>query len=97
MIIEWLPEADRNRIEQLDYIARDNSLAAIQQDEEIEVQIDSLLRHPLLGRPGRVRGTRELIIARTPFIAVDRVKRSSHIEIIRLLRGAEQWPMRRRT
>ena len=28
LIIDWLPEANRNRIEQLDYIAEDSPLAA---------------------------------------------------------------------
>ena len=44
--IEWLPLASANRFEQLDYIAQDNPLAAIDQDERIERQIDMLLQHP---------------------------------------------------
>ena len=40
--IEWLPLASANRFEQLDYIAQDNPLAAIDQDERIERQIDML-------------------------------------------------------
>ena len=36
--IEWLPLASANRFEQLDYIAQDNPLAAIDQDERIEHQ-----------------------------------------------------------
>lgn len=35
--IEWLPVASTNRFERLDYIAQDNPLAAISQDEEIEL------------------------------------------------------------
>ena len=42
--IEWLPLASTNRFEQLDYIAQDNPLAAISQDERIEHQIDMLLQ-----------------------------------------------------
>ena len=38
LIIDWLPEANRNRIEQLDYIAEDSPLAAADQDDEIERQ-----------------------------------------------------------
>ena len=89
--IEWLPLASANRFEQLDYIAQDNPLAAIDQDERIERQIDMLLQHPQMGRPGRKKGTRELVISRTPFIVVYRAK-GPRIEIIRLLHGAQQWP-----
>ena len=89
--IEWLPLASANRFEQLVYIAQDNPLAAIDQDERIERQIDMLLQHPQMGRPGRKKGTRDLVISRTPFIVVYRAK-GARSEIIRLLHGAQQWP-----
>jgi toxin ParE1/3/4 len=92
LILNWLPEAHRNRSVQLDHIAQDNPLAAADQDDEIEHQVDMLLQHPKLGRPGRVKGTRELVIGRTPFIAVYRLKGAARIEIIRLLHGSQQWP-----
>lgn len=92
MIIDWLPEANRNRFDQLDYIAQDNPLSAADQDGEIEHQVDMLLQHPKMGRPGRMKGTRELVIGRTPFIAVYRVKGAARIEVIRLLHGSQQWP-----
>jgi toxin ParE1/3/4 len=50
-----------------------------------------LRQHPKLGRPGRVKGTRELVISGTPFIAVYRLKGTQRIEIIRLLHGLQQW------
>jgi toxin ParE1/3/4 len=95
LIIAWLPEAHRNRFAQLDHIAQDNPLAAAGQDAEIEHQVDMLLQHPKIGRPGRIKGTRELVISRTPFIAVYRLKGTQRIEIIRLLHGAQQWPEER--
>jgi toxin ParE1/3/4 len=89
--VEWLPLANKNRFEQLDYIAQDNPIAAISQDEEVEHQVDMLINHPQMGRPGRKRGTRELVISRTPFVVVYRVK-GKRIEVIRLLHSAQQWP-----
>ena len=89
--IEWLPVASTNRFEQLDYIAQDNTLAAMSQDEEIEHQVDMLMQHPQMGRPGRKKGTRELVISRTPFIVVYRVK-GTRIEVIRLLHSSQRWP-----
>ena len=88
--IEWLPLASANRFEQLDYIAQDNPLAAIDQDERIEHQIDMLLQHPQMGRPGRKKGTRELVISRTPFVAVYRIQADT-IQILRLLHSSQQW------
>ena len=48
-----------------------------------------------MGRPGRLRGTRELVISRTPFIAIYRVK-GRRIEVIRLLHSSQQWPVQAR-
>jgi toxin ParE1/3/4 len=89
--IRWLPQAQSNRLEQLEYIAQDNPLAAINQDEEIERQINMLLAHPQMGRPGRVAGTRELVISSTPFVVIYRLQEQS-IEVLRLLHSAQQWP-----
>ncbi len=91
MTVRWLKTALQNRFEQLDYIAQDNPAAAVRLDEEIERQTDMLMRHPLMGREGRVEGTRELVIGRSPFIAVYRVRRN-RIEVLRILHGAQQWP-----
>ena len=89
MTIVWLKTALRTRFEQLDYIAADNVKAAIRLDEEIERQVDLLGDHPLMGREGRVKGTRELVIGRSPFIAVYRIK-GKRIEILRILQGAQR-------
>ncbi len=91
MILVWLPSANVTRDEQLDYIAQDSVLAAIDQDAEIEKQVDMLLDHPNMGRPGRVKTTRELVIGRTSFIVAYRVK-GERIEVLRVLHGSQQWP-----
>lgn len=91
MNLDWLPEANRNRFEQLDYIAQDNPLAAIGQDEEIERQVNMLMLHPKIGRSGRLKGTRELVISRTPFVVIYRVQ-ANRIEVIRLLHSSQKWP-----
>lgn len=92
MSIRWLPLASNNRFEQLDYIAQDNPLAAASQDEEIERQVNLLAQHPKMGRPGRVTGTRELVISGTPFVVIYRLK-AQRIDIVRLLHSAQQWPV----
>lgn len=91
MILVWLQRAILDRDAQLDYIALDNPIAAINQGDRISEQVDMLRQHPRLGRPGRRPGTRELVISRTPFIVVYRIK-GVRMELLRLLHGAQQWP-----
>lgn len=91
MKLSWLRIAINERYDQLDYIALDDPGAAISQDEEIERQTNLLTTQPKMGRVGRVKGTRELVISSTPFIAVYRIE-GQRIEILRFLHGAQQWP-----
>jgi toxin ParE1/3/4 len=91
MILSWGTVAINERYDQLDYIAMDDPLAAISQDLEIEQQTNLLASQPEMGRIGRSKGTRELVISRTPFIAVYRIK-GNRVEILRFLHGAQAWP-----
>lgn len=91
MTLVWLRRAITDRDAQLDYIAQDNPRAAIEQGDRIADQVSQLVRHPEIGRAGRMQGTRELVISRTPFIVVYRLK-DKRIELLRLLHGAQQWP-----
>lgn len=90
MNLIWLRRAIANREAQLNYIGQDSLRAAIEQGDRITQQVNQLRQHPEMGRPGRIKGTRELVIGRTPFIVVYRLK-VQRIEIIRLLHGSQQW------
>ncbi len=93
MKLVWLPSAIANLDGQLDYIAQDSPKAAIEQGDRIEHQVFQLIDHPEMGRSGRKKGTRELVISRTPFVVVYRVKlRAERIELMRVLHGSQQWP-----
>ncbi|MCV9910487.1 type II toxin-antitoxin system RelE/ParE family toxin [Brucella sp. HL-2] len=93
MKLVWLTRARADRTDALNYIAEENPRAALSQLDEIERQTDILINYPDMGRVGRHRGTRELIVNRTPFVIVYRVRpRAQRIEILRLLHGARQWP-----
>ena len=91
MRLEWSPFAitDRERI--FDYIEADNPRAAVSMDDRIQDGIGTLHRFPLSGRSGRVEGTRELVIAGTPYIAAYRIAGDT-IRILRVLHGARLWP-----
>jgi toxin ParE1/3/4 len=95
MELVWTSRAHRARQEAIDYIAQDNPVAALSQLDEIERQTDMLIQYPEMGRPGRVDDTRELVISRTPFIVVYRLKPyAGRIELIRFLHGAQQRGVR---
>ncbi|MGD0960204.1 MAG: type II toxin-antitoxin system RelE/ParE family toxin [Methylomonas sp.] len=91
MILQWLPLAIADRDAQLDYIAIENITAAIEQGDRIADHVKKLIDHPKLGRPGRKKGTRELVIDGTPFIAVYQIT-GNVIQILRVLHGARKWP-----
>ena len=91
MIVVWLERAINDRDAQLDYIDQDNPLAAVSHGDRIEEQVGMLIEHPKMGRPGRKKNTRELVISRTSFIMVHRIK-GQRIELLRLLHGSQQWP-----
>jgi addiction module RelE/StbE family toxin len=91
MHLEWsvLARADRKSI--FDYIETDRPQAAISVDDRIEGRVKGLLQFPEMGRRGRIEGTRELVINRTPYIAAYRIIGDT-VRILRVLHGAQQWP-----
>lgn len=91
MRLEWALLAIEDRDAIFDYIATDNSQAAIDCDERISACVQRLLQFPESGRPGRITGTRELVITRTPYIAPYRVH-GDVVRILRVLHGALLWP-----
>jgi len=74
-----------------DHIARHNRAAALRIVQRIRQQVRQLERHPHLGRPGRVHGTRELVVTNTPFVVPYRVRDES-IEVLTVFHGARRWP-----
>lgn len=86
----WSDDAETDLDIITEYVARDDVIAAIGMRDEIEGQIERLREFPLSGRKGRLEGTRELVVVRTPFIVV--YTASDAVQIVRVLHGAQQWP-----
>lgn len=82
---------DLDRIEH--YIGQDNPQAAVDVVLNIIKTVETLLSaQPNLGRPGRVHGTREIVVSDYPsYIIVYRVI-DNKLEIIRVLHAARKWP-----
>ena len=92
MKILWSPEAIQDLGALRSYIAEDNPAAAQRMALRIVEAVEQRLPdNPHVGRPGRVPGTRELVIPRTPYIVPYRVHRGA-LEILRVYHGARHWP-----
>jgi toxin ParE1/3/4 len=74
-----------------DYVAEDNPAAAGQMVSRISDAVQNLNKHPRMGREGRCRGTRELILARTPYIIVY-VLEANEIQIVAVIHNSMRWP-----
>lgn len=91
--VRWLKRALANLEAEAEYVARDSPAAARRVVTAIQQTVDLLARHPGLGRPGRVEGTRELVVPDTPYIIPYRV-REGRVEILRVFHAARKWPPR---
>ena len=74
-----------------EFISQDNPQAAKRTVRRIRDAARLLSDQPNAGRPGRVHGTRELVIADTPFILPYRVVKNT-VQILRVLHGVRKWP-----
>ena len=92
MRLRWTKRAERDLNEIAEYIGQDSPAAAARVVLELIDQVESLLpAYPVIGRPGRVLGTRELVIGSLPYIIPYRV-RDRTVEILRVLHTARRWP-----
>jgi addiction module RelE/StbE family toxin len=73
------------------HIEAQSPAAAIAIDERIVTAAQRLRDFPENGRPGRVAGTRELVVTGTPYVAAYQVTGET-ARILRVLHGAQQWP-----
>ncbi len=89
MTVRWSPTALRD-VESLHaYIADDNPGAAAVTVETVVAGLEALLRHPEMGRKGRIAGIRELAIA--PYLIAYRARKTA-IDILAIIHGARRWP-----
>lgn len=91
MKIFWTRLAIGDLNETYDYISQENPSAAEGVLERIRKSAAMLLRHPGLGRNGRVEDTRELVVSSTPFVIAYRINRQ-RIEILAVIHAARRWP-----
>lgn len=92
MKIAWSGPAKRDLDAILLHIAAHDPEAAMAVCDRIEEAVCSLSRHPRLGRPGRIDGTRELVVTGTPYVVPYRI-RAATVEVLAIFHGARKWPI----
>ena len=88
--LRWLELARADLLAIVDYISDDDPDAAQRLKDDIEEKTSRLVQFPKMGRYGRVKGTRELIVFAN-YIVVYR-EQDLFIQILRVLHAAQQWP-----
>lgn len=91
MRLVWSQLAVSDRRAIFDWISEDDPEAAAELDELVEEAAQRLVKFPEIGRPGRVEGTRELVITNTPYVAPCQII-GSKVRILRVLHGVRLWP-----
>jgi len=74
-----------------DYIASENPRAAFEVAQRIRIAVSQLQEHPRVGRPGRVRGTYELVIHDLPYVVPYRIK-NEEVQILSVYHTSRKWP-----
>lgn len=88
--LEWKATAIADLLAIIDYISDDNPDAAQALKDEIEDKTSRLPEHPQMYRPGRVHGTREMVVR--PNYVVVYSENPDVVTILRVLHAAQQWP-----
>ena len=91
-MIEWTEQASQQLYQAYEYIALSNSEEVA---DRIAIRVADSVRQletfPMSGRPGRVAGTRELVVSNTPFIAAYTIDQD-RIGVLAIYHGAQEWP-----
>jgi toxin ParE1/3/4 len=91
--VVWSPRAISHLADLRSDLARDNPDAAGRVATVLLSAAERLADLPNLGRPGRVSGTRELVVPGTQYVIPYRL-RGNRLEIIAVFHGRRRWPTR---
>lgn len=96
MRIVWTKPAAEDVDAIWEYLKERSANAAEQVQDTILKAVERLAEFPYLGRPGHLAGTRELVIARSPYVVIYGVVeglelREIEIVIYHVYHGAQNW------
>jgi plasmid stabilization system protein ParE len=87
-LIRWTTEAADQFEAAVKHIQQDNSIAGRNVAQSVIDRVEQLATLPGIGRPGEVKGTRELVIP--PYVIVYR-STEEIVEILHIWHGAQDW------
>jgi len=91
--VVWSKAAVRDLIELAEYIAQDSEQTAAIVEARIHQESNLLSQFPRSGRRGRIPGTHERVVRKTPYILAYGIAKG-RVRILRIYRGARRWPSR---
>ncbi len=91
MQVKWTRKSLVNLDDAVKYIAADKPTAAAGVAQKIWDASQMLAEQPGLGRPGRVSGTRELIVPGLPYI-LPYFEKNGIVYILRVIHTSLKWP-----
>jgi toxin ParE1/3/4 len=90
--VDWSPSAVADLKTIAEWIEQDRDLETANRiARAIYDAVQSLRTMPYRGRYGRLENTRELVIARLPYIVIYQVF-EERLVILNVLHGAQRWP-----
>ena len=90
MKVRWTREALSEFRAAREFISDVNPNAARKVAARMRAAASELAHHPRIGRPGRIEGTRELVVSGTPFILIYALAREE-VAILTVLHGAQSY------
>jgi toxin ParE1/3/4 len=81
----------RNLDAEADYLAQDDPEAAARMFDYVKTKVEALAAYPALGRPGRIPGTRELVIDRYPLLIPYRIV-GKELHVLRVFPTRRELP-----
>lgn len=87
----WSRRAIQHLVSLRNFIDKESEQNAALVAKRILDSVELLQTQVDMGRPGRIPGTRELVILNTPYLIPYRVRRD-RLELIAVLHGHQKWP-----
>ena len=91
MKLIWADSAIKDRLVIYEYIELDNSVAAGELDEMFNMTANRLIDNPQLGKPGRIIGTRELVVHKNYLLVYEVL--DEHVIVLAVVHARRQWPV----
>lgn len=91
MSVAWTFDAEQDRFEIWDYIAADDIDAALRMEQLLTIAAERLVEHPMIGAPGVIPGTRELVVHENYRLVYE--VEEDNVRVLALVHTARQWPV----